>query len=391
MVARRRLRILFISDVYFPRINGVSTSIQTFRRELEALGHDTKLVAPAYPVPHDDDRGIYRVASRYVPLDPEDRAMRWSALRRLRNVLADGPFDLVHIQTPFFAHYAGVKLARAWSIPCVTTYHTLFEEYLAHYVPFIPKRALRAAARAFSRRQCSDVDAVIVPSIAMRETLERYGVSTRTEIIPTGIPLRDFARGDGAQFRAHHGIAPGRPMLLFVGRVAYEKNIDFLLRVVGQVMRAIPDVLLAISGEGPALEHLRRLTMESGLGNNVLFVGYLDRTTALADCYRAADIFVFASRTETQGLVLLEAMALGLPVVSTAVMGTRDIVGAGKGALVPQDDEHDFASKVVALLRDPLLRARIGAEALEYARSWGAPATARRLESMYFNLRGEPG
>lgn len=383
----RRLRILFISDVYFPRINGVSTSIQTFRRELDALGHQTVLVAPAYPAPHGDDSRTIRVRSRYLPLDPEDRAMRWSELRRLRDALAGRPFDLVHVQTPFLAHYAGLRLARGWAVPCVATYHTLFEEYLGHYLPFAPRGALRAAARAFSRRQCNDVDAVIVPSVAMRDALERYGVTTRMEIIPTGIPLGDFARGDGARFRSRYGIAPGRPMLLFVGRVAFEKNIDFLLRVMVRVQRDLADALLVVSGEGPALKPLRRLGEASGLGKNVLFVGYLDRATTLADCYRAADAFVFASRTETQGLVLLEAMALGVPVVSTAVMGTRDIVGPGRGALVAEDDERDFALKVIHLLRSPALRARLAAEAIDYARAWSAPATARWLQDTYLSLR----
>jgi glycosyltransferase involved in cell wall biosynthesis len=386
MTVARPLRVLYVSDVYFPRVNGVSTSIQTFRRELAALGHHTVLVAPAYPAPHDDDAHTVRIPSRYVPLDPEDRAMRWSELRRLRRALTGRPFDLVHVQTPFFAHYAGVKLARSWGVPCIATYHTLFEEYLAHYVPFAPARALRAAARAFSRGQCNDLDAVIVPSIAMRDALTRYGVTTRMDIIPTGIPHGDFAGGDGARFRARHDIASDRPVLLFVGRVAYEKNIEFLLRVLARVRRDLPDVLGVIAGEGPALASLKRLAGELGLAANTLFVGYLDRATALADCYRAADAFMFASRTETQGLVLLEAMAAGLPVVSTAVMGTRDIVGPGIGALVAEDDEEDFAAKTIRLLRDPALRKRLAVEAVEYARTWSAPATAARLQDAYLSL-----
>src|SRR5262245_22125998 len=165
------LRILFVSDVYFPRVNGVSTSIQTFRRELSALGHDTVLVAPQYPAPHPDEPGIVRIPSRRVPLDPEDRAMHWTHLRRQHKALAGERFDLVHIQTPFLAHYAGLSLARRWGIPAVATYHTLFEEYLYHYAKLAPRGAMRALARGCSRSQCNALDAVLVPSIAMRETL----------------------------------------------------------------------------------------------------------------------------------------------------------------------------------------------------------------------------
>jgi glycosyltransferase involved in cell wall biosynthesis len=383
---QRSLRVLYISDVYFPRVNGVSTSIQTFRRELAGLGHATTLVAPAYAAAHPDDLDIVRVPSRRVLFDPEDRAMRWRDLVRIGHTLGRDRYDLVHIHTPFLAHYAGVRLARRWRVPCLATYHTLFEEYLYHYVRFAPRPAMRAAAREFSRRQCHDVDAVIVPSTAMRDTLLRYGVRTRTEIIPTGIPLGEISGGDGARFRHAHGIAPDRPLLAYVGRVAFEKNIDFLLRMLTRVRREFADALLVICGEGPALGAMQSRARGLGLTANVLFVGYLDRTSTLLDCYRAADALVFASRTETQGLVLLEAMALGLPVVSTAAMGTRDIVGPGKGALVAEEDEEDFAAKVVRLLHDRALRERLSAEAWDYARSWSAPATAARLRDAYMRL-----
>jgi glycosyltransferase involved in cell wall biosynthesis len=378
-----RMRILYVSDVYFPRVNGVSTSIQTFRRELGRRGHETVLVAPAYPQPHGDDPAVVRIASRGVPFDPEDRAMRWPALRRLERTVAVERFDLVHVQTPFLAHYAGLRLGRRRGVPVVATYHTLFEEYLFHYVPLVPRGLMRATARAISRRQCDALDAVAVPSTAMRETLQRYGVRTPVEIVPTGIPLPEFTGGDGARFRDEHGIAPSRPLLAYVGRVAFEKNIDFLLRVLVHVRREVGDALLVVCGEGPALAHLTRLARELGLAAAVRFVGYLDRGSRLLDCYRAADAFVFASRTETQGLVLLEAMALGVPVVSTAVMGTRDIVGPARGALVAADDERDFASKVTTVLRDRQLRARLSAEGREYASAWGAAALAERLEGFY--------
>ena len=377
------MRILHVSDVYFPRVNGVSTSIQTFRRELARLGHETTLVAPAYPAPHEDDARTVRVPSRSIPLDPEDRAMHWRSLSRLDRRLAHERFDLVHVQTPFLAHYAGVRLARRRGIPVVATYHTLFEEYLFHYVPLVPRGVMRALARRISRGQCDALDGVIVPSTAMRETLERYGVRARIEIVPTGIPLAEVSGGDGMRFRAARGIAPSRPVLLYVGRVAFEKNIGFLLRALVRVRREVPDALLVVCGEGPALAKLTRLARALGLAEAVRFVGYLERTTELLDCYRAADAFVFASRTETQGLVLLEAMALGVPVVSTAVMGTRDIVGPERGALVAADDEADFAAKVVRLLRDRDLRARLSAEGREYARTWSATALALRMEAFY--------
>ncbi|HZP91503.1 MAG TPA: glycosyltransferase [Burkholderiales bacterium] len=377
------MRILMISDVYFPRVNGVSTSIQTFRREFEALGHCTTLIAPVYPAPYRDEPGIIRVPSRYVPLDPEDRMMKRGEIRRLLPRLREERYDLVHVQTPFVAHYLGVEIARELGVPCLETYHTFFEEYLFHYVPFLPARFLRAMARRFSRAQSGQVDALIVPSGAMRDRLAQYGVATPMHVVPTGIPLADFSGGDGWAFRRRYGIPAQRPMLLFVGRMAFEKNIEFLLGALERALHSLPELLLVIAGEGPALGALRRLVNRRSLDEHVLFVGYLDRRHALLDCYRAADAFVFASRTETQGLVLLEAMALGLPVISTAVMGTRDILGPRRGALVPEDDEASFAAAIVGFARDAALRAKLAEEAKDYALEWRSDALARRLVDLY--------
>ena len=385
------MKILMVSDVYFPRVNGVSTSIQTFRRELATLGHEVDLIAPAYPSRYAEDSHTLRVPSRFVPLDPEDRMMKPGDMRALLPRLREKRYDLVHIQTPFVAHYVGIEIADALAVPRVETYHTFFEEYLFHYVPVLPKSMLRALSRRFSRTQCNRMNALIVPSSAMRDKLAEYGVQVPMHVIPTGIPMAEFSGGDGAVFRAKHGIEMGRPMLLFVGRVAHEKNIDFLVRALEQAIVLIPGLLLTIAGEGPALASLRKLVAKRNLQDHVLFVGYLDRRTALLDCYRSADAFVFASRTETQGLVLLEAMALGVPVISTAVMGTRDVVGPGRGALVPEDNETDFARNVVKLMNDPTLRARLGADGRIYAAEWNAGALAGRLADAYREVIGTNG
>lgn len=384
----RQLRILMISDVYFPRINGVSTSMQTFQQELTALGHHIHLVAPAYPGDGQSQPHISRVESRAVLLDPEDRLMKADKIQDLVPILLAGKFDLVHIQTPFRAHYAGIELARALGIPCVETYHTFFEEYLYHYVPLLPKFLTRGITRRFSRSQCNAVDAVIVPSSAMGEVLARYGCQSPIHVAPTGIQLEKFVSGERHRFRAKHGIPEGCPMLVHVGRVAHEKNIGFLLSVVARLKVSHPDLLFVVCGEGPATKDLQRQVERLGLKKNVRFIGYLDRETELLDCYCAADVFVFASRTETQGLVLLEAMALGVPVVSTAVMGTIDIVFPQRGALLAEENEHDFAAKVLRVLSDSTLRAQMSEQGREYTKSWSAPATAQRMEGIYRQVRG---
>jgi 1,2-diacylglycerol 3-alpha-glucosyltransferase len=378
------MRILMISDVYFPRINGVSTSIQTFRRGLHAAGHETFLIAPEYPgAARDTEPNILRVPSRGVPRDPEDRAMKLGALRALRPQLQRLEPDLVHIETPFIAHYRGTALARALRVPVIETYHTYFEEYLHHYVPLMPRAVMRLVARRFTVAQCNVLDALVVPSRAMEQALLDYGVQCPMHIIPTGMEMDRFAGGDGQRFRAQLGIAPGQPVLVHVGRIAHEKNIDFLFRMFAIVVRAKPGAVFVVAGEGPALASCKAYVRSLGLAQQVRFVGYLSRERELLDCYRAGDLFVFSSKTETQGLVLLEAMALGVPVVSTAHMGTADILNPQRGAHIATDDENEFATIVVRLLEDAPRRAEMSIEARAYAATWSATAMADRLAGLY--------
>jgi len=387
------VRVLFISDVYFPRVNGVSTSIRTFRQDLALRDVHTRLVAPHYDCPPEaapEEQGVLRVPAARVPRDPEDRRMRWRALTRALDALPASEFDLVHIHTPFLAHYAGVRFARRANIACIATYHTFFEEYLHHYVPLLPRRLSRRLARSFTRSQCAAVQALIAPSEPMRAVLTGYGVSAPIHVLPTGLAADRFRAGDGRAFRARAGIDAQRPLVTYIGRVAHEKNIGFLVEVFRRVLASVPEALLVIAGEGPAREALRQQVAHLGLEGHVHFAGYLERDSALLDCYAAADVFVFASRTETQGLVLLEAMAQGVPVVSTAELGTRSILVPGSGALVVPEQQQEFAAAVVRVLSDAGVREELAARGRAYARNWSSAAMARRLAELYVGLRAAP-
>jgi glycosyltransferase involved in cell wall biosynthesis len=238
-------------------------------------------------------------------------------------------------------------------------------------------------ARKFSRHQGNSLHGMVIPSQPMLDVLREYGVTSPAEVIPTGLEPESFIPGDGSGFRERYGIAQERPMMLFVGRVAFEKNIGFLLEVLQSVRQQIPDVLLLVAGEGPARAGLEQSAEKMGLGNNVKFLGYLDRNTELNNCYRAADIFVFSSRTETQGLVLLEAMAQGVPVVSIAEMGTKDVLKDGEGVLIAREEIGDFSAKVTGLLRDKVARQKLGDTGRSYAHGWSASSQAERMTAFY--------
>ena len=380
------MKILFISDVYFPRVNGVSTSIETFRRNLHLLGHTVHLVAPDYGTPAADETGILRVPARRVPFDPEDRFMSYGWVMKQFDRFRSEQYYLIHVQTPFVAHYLGVKLSYLLDIPCIETYHTFFEEYLYHYIPFLPKWFTRSLAKRFSRHQGNSLDGMVIPSRPMQRVLQDYGIQTTMEVIATGIEPESFVPGDRVAFREKFGISQDRPVLLFVGRVAHEKNISFLIKVVDQVRRQVEDVLFVIAGEGPARASLEQEVRKCAIGENVRFIGYLDRHTELNHCYCAADIFIFSSRTETQGLVLLEAMAQGVPVVSTAELGTRDVLQDGAGVWIAQEELSDFSSNVVKMLDHAHVRSELGELGRAYANEWSSARQANKMLAFYDSI-----
>ncbi len=380
------MKILFISDVYFPRVNGVSTSIETFRRNLHSFGHVVHLIAPDYGAPGADEAGILRVPARRVPFDPEDRLMSYGWVMNQLNRWRSEQYDLIHVQTPFVAHYLGVKLSDLLHIPCIETYHTFFEEYLHHYIPLLPKWVTRSLAKRFSRHQGNRLDGMVIPSRPMQRVLQGYGIATTMEVIATGIEPESFVPGNRSAFREKFGIQQDRPMLLFVGRVAHEKNIDFLIKVVDHVRRQVEDVLFVIAGEGPARVSLEHEVRKRAISEYVRFIGYLDRHTELNNCYSAADIFIFSSRTETQGLVLLEAMAQGVPVVSTAELGTRDVLQDGAGVWIAQEEVADFSSNIIKMLDHAQLRRELGELGRAYANEWSAAKQANKMLTFYKTL-----
>ena len=377
------MHVLMLSDVYFPRINGVSTSIQTFSSSLLAEGHSVTLITPEYPEDYQAEFEVIRIPSKRLPFDPEDRLMSLRAIKKLAGELKTRQFDLIHIQTPFVAHYAGIYLGKQLGIKTVTSYHTFFEAYFEKYLPWAPKSWLRSVARTYSRKQCNQVNGVISPSRPMLEKLREYGVDNLAEIIPTGLPPICFKAVENNNFRQKNNIADDAQLLLYVGRVAHEKNIDFLISMFRLVANVSDKAELLIAGEGPALSSLRKRAVQLSLEKKIHFIGYLDRNTELLACYQQSDIFVFASETETQGLVLLEAMASGLPVISCASMGSQDVLRDGEGCYITPLREEEFASRVFSLIGDPEGAQYLSDKGSEYAKTWSAEAKAGDMLRFY--------
>jgi len=378
------LKIALVTDTYFPRINGVSTSTQIFAEEFVKMGHEVHIYAPDFPNNIDETNHlkIYRFPSFYLFFDPEDRlGMPWKD-KKLVQQFIDNKYDIVHTQTPFTLGGPAVKWARKSGAKVVHTYHTLFAAYTEHYLWFLPKWLGVWYAKSTSRRYCNSCDLLITPSTEMRSVLLSYNVTKPVEVIPTGIRLDRFEGRNKERYRRVKGYKPEDQVVLFMGRVAEEKNIDFLMRVVHRLKPKIPNLQFLIAGEGAAKKHLEKMRVDLGMESYVHFAGYLSKED-WRDCYAGSDLFVFASITETQGLVVTEAMAAETPVVAVAEMGIKDVMASGRGGLTTSLNEDEFTDAVFRMLTDKALYAQKKSETLSEADKWSSTSMARRMIEAY--------
>lgn len=391
------MKVAFTSDVYWPRINGVTVSTNIFLTELQRLGHQMRLWAPEYPAPvdrnkpHQHDPEVARLKSFGLFFSKEDRLPRpWKRKEFFDQLDAFGP-DLIHVQTEFILSLMAHAYAKKRKIPVIQTCHTYFEQYINFYFPWAPKKGARAFARWLTFILFRRADAIITPTEPMKAVLQSYGITSPITVVPTGIPEEDFAgvtkdgeKADSAWYATHPSLK-GRKILLYVGRVGQEKNMDFLLDVVERVKTAVPEALLVVAGNGPYLEAFQTLTAKRGLAPSVLCLGYVGRQD-LKHLYALADVFTFASVTETQGLVTIEAMMCGTPAVAIGKMGTREVMAGDNGGFMVDENPDVFAKAVLSLLNDPALYQRKSAEALAYSKNWTASRMAKRIEALYHQV-----
>jgi glycosyltransferase involved in cell wall biosynthesis len=325
-----QLHIGFFTECYHPIVNGVVASIDTLRSGFEAAGISVTTVAPRFPHFADAGPDIVRIPS--LPL-PTGTAYRL-CVPYLRNIDRSRvrKITIVHTHSPFVTGWMGANHARRRGIPLVFTYHTRIEAY-AHYVPF-ERRTMEAAALTLTRSYANSADAVIVPTLAMESRLREIGVRSRIAVVPSSIDVGRFAAGcRSPAIRALLGVEDDAPLALVVSRLAREKNLELAIDALAQ--SKVARTRLAIVGDGPHRAALEAHVRRTGLERRIRFVGALP-SAALPDVYASGDTFVFPSTTETQGLVLAEALAAGLRVVAIDTPASRDVLG-GLGSLVPAD------------------------------------------------------
>jgi len=353
------VKVALFTNNYLPFRGGVTTSVETLRRGLEGRGHEAWVFAPRFPGAVDTCSRIVRYPSLPAATYPEfSLAVPWSRAVSAR-VRAER-FDVFHAHHPFLLGPLARRLARRERRPLVFTYHTRYDKY-AHYVP-LPRRLVAAAAVGLSTRFSARANAVIAPSALVRDELTARGVRTPIAVVPTGVDLAHFAPGDSAAARRALGLATDDRVLLYVGRLDREKSVERILMAFDRVAGTVPHARLVLAGHGTEADALRRQARALPTSDRITFLGVRPHD-ALVECYRAADLFVFASETETQGLVLAEAAACGVPAVSVSGPGCDEVVRGGETGILAKPDSASLAEAAIGLLLDPERRARMAARA----------------------------
>lgn len=369
------MKIAVLTDCYLPAINGVVTSITQQLEALRRLGHEVDLYCPSYSEPSPHEAHTFRLWARpFLFHKREQFTLPWPP--RVLQRLWQQPYDVLHLQTPFSVGMIGLTAAALRRIPRVFHHHTLWEEYV-DYLP-IPKKLSSAASVSLCRGLANTCQGVVTPSEEVRQRFAEQGVKTPISVIPTGIDATLFRDGT-----PRPESEPNTEIILYIGRLAFEKSPEVLLRVYQKIHQARPQTRFWWVGDGPARAALEKQAQEQGMSEVCRFFGFVPRHE-LKDFVASACLFMFTSLTETQGLVLLEAQAGGLPVVAFVASGVNEAVLPGRtGYLIETGNEELMADSAVQLLSNEEEWENFSMEARNWSENFSLERMGEALVSTY--------
>jgi len=376
------VRISMWSDSYYPYVSGVTRSIATVRETLIAMGHDVSLFCPAYPGASPEP-GVYRFPSLRAPTNKRYYVALPFCLGLESRVKGLSP-DVVHIHSPFNLGKLGFRMGKRLGWPVVFTYHTMYNMY-SHYVPLFGER-VSGIVEGLALKVAGECDFVITPSQAVKDYLLRKGLRSNIAAIPHGIDLTQFQEGNPDSARKTYGLPRGIPVIVTSGRLGKEKNLETLLRAYALSLKEVDSVLLVV-GDGPLKEPLRKLAEDLGAGKRVVFTGQV-APDSMPDIYAAGSLFLFTSLTDTQGVVIVEAKAAGLPAVAVGALGVKDMIRDGVDGFLCDDHPGEIAERIVFLLKNPSEMESFRKNAKRLAQSFSKENQTRKLLEVYRSVLG---
>ncbi len=378
------MNILMMTNTFKPHVGGVARSVETFSQAYRQAGHRCLVVAPTFPDGPETESSVVRVPA-VQHWNGSDFSVPLPIPHLLTRRLEDFAPQVIHAHHPFLLGDTALRVSAAHAVPIVFTHHTMYEQY-THYVPGNSPRMQRFVvdlAVGYSNL----CDAVIAPSETVAELLRARGVTTRVEVNPTGIDPAHFRAGDGAATRAELGIPSSAVVVGHVGRLAPEKNLAFLGEAMAAFVAETKDAYAVIAGEGPSQADVAASFTHRGLDSRLRCLGHLD-PPRLAGVYRAMDVFAFASQSETQGMVLVEAMAAGVPVVGVDAPGVREVLLDGRnGRLLAHEDHDAFVAALAEIVHlKGAAKEQLATEVTATAERFSMARTAQQALDLYADL-----
>ena len=380
------MKICMMTNTYLPHVGGVARSVSTFAEEFIREGHDVLVVAPQFDgkaLPAKSEAIVERVPS-LRNFNGSEFSVRLPLAAALSDRLDEFQADVIHAHHPFLLGDTALRVSMNKNVPIIFTHHTRYEDY-THYVPF--SDTMKEVAIQIPTHYANLCDGVIAPSESLARLIRKRGVTAPIAVIPTGIDVNAFASADGARFRQRLKIPADSLVIGHVGRLALEKNLGYLAEAVALFLKQEPNARFLVVGDGPWREEMKAVFDQHGVGERLLLAG--KRTgRVLREAYRAMDVFAFASQSETQGMVVAEAMAAGMPVVALNASGVREVVQDEKnGFLLPADASPQSFAEALARCAAPERRAKLSAGAHETAKEFSREKSAQRALAFYDEAR----